>query len=359
MAEAIVAYINDCGGTYARASYGRVARSTATVEECRDLLAETIGVSKAEHIFFTMNATQGANTLLKGLRLKDCRVLVSPLEHNAVMRPLQFLADNFGVNIELLPADRSGKINVEQLSDIDKTNVGLIVVNHRSNVNGTIQPIEQIAAWADQIPVMLDATQSIGYCDLSIDRWNIDYMIFTAHKGLLGPTGVGGFYAKNPDNVDVYTHGGTGSRSDSFLMPDLYPDRFEAGTPNMAGIVGLLGAMRNRPQAQHTFDDFCKCIARLQKIEGITIHASQTPDNPHAQAELFSITHSAIGPSQLCASIYDGFGCEVRQGLHCAPLAHRTIGTYPHGTVRISLSPYHTVEDIAYLCSSIETICRS
>lgn len=360
VAISVASYINDCGGTYSRAAYGRVFESTSMVEQCRDLLAETLGIADGSHLFFTLNATQSANTIIKGLdacRTRGCRVLVSPLEHNAVMRPLQHLVDTCGITIEVLPADSCGRIDIEQLKSVDRTNIALVVVNHSSNVNGVVQPIEQIGLWCDNIPLMVDATQSAGYQILEFDRWKIDYAIFTAHKGLLAPTGIGGFYARTPDKIAPLMHGGTGSRSDSYLMPDQYPDRFEAGTPNLAGIAGLLAALNNRPESAHAFSDFCNCIDRLRAVKGLNVHSSLTPHDHATQTELFSITNTHIAPSELAYTLYSDHDCETRQGLHCSPLAHRTLGTFPDGTVRISLSPYHTPQDIDHLCQAIERIC--
>lgn len=353
VADAVSAYIRECGGTYGRASYSRVFQATSIVEQCRDGIARIIGAAKCENVFFTMNATQGANTVLKGLGLHDCRVLVSPLEHNAVMRPLQYLADNNGVVVEVLPSDECGRVDVKRLNDVDLGGVALIVVNHQSNVNGVIQPVAEIAAWSGVVPVMIDASQSIGYGDIKVDEWGVDYLVFTGHKGLLAPTGTGGFFARNPNKINTYIHGGTGSKSDSYQMPDIYPDRFEAGTPNIAGLVGLAAALENRPKPLHGFDDFCNCVNTLRQTPGVTVYASVESCRQDMQAEVFSFTHSKYSTSELCDLLYRNHGCEIRAGLHCSPLAHKTLGTLPEGALRLSFSPFHTPEDITTLTNAI------
>lgn len=342
VAEAIADYITNCGGSYGRVATHRTLHSSTMVEHCRDLMALRLGVADADHIFFTLNATMAANTLLKGLNLS--KALVSPMEHNAIMRPLVAL----GVEIVQLPSDSSGMIDLTQ--DIDTDGVSLVIINLQSNVNGVRQPIEDIAEWAKihDLPLMVDTSQSLGW----LTGVDVDYVIFTGHKGLYGVTGVGGFYAKNPDSVTPLLYGGTGSRSESYLMPEIYPDRFEAGTPNITGIVALKAALENPPEPQHTHNEF---LQMLDDINGYQLHVSSHRD---CQGELFSITHRHMKPSEIAQRLYSEFGIETRSGLHCSPMAHRTLGTFPHGTVRFSMSPYHTIADLQHLSNSLTKICK-
>lgn len=361
VAEAITQFITEVGGTYGRASYPRIVATTAMIEQCRDLIAAELGVGDPSKVFFTQNATSASNTILKGLALGGSRVLVSPMEHNAVIRPLQHLMRSENIVVELLPHNESGKVDCHALSQMDMNNVSLIIVNHQSNVSGLIQPIEQIVASAQSVAVMVDMSQSLGATPSHLETWGASYAIFTGHKSLLGPTGVGGFYALEPDTVATAIYGGTGSRSDSYLMPESYPDRFEAGTPNTVSIAGLAAALENKPQPQHTFDDFGRLIRSVAALDGITLHCA-TPLNEidaTTQSELFSITHNRFSPSTICRMLVEQYGIETRQGLHCAPLAHRTLGTFPDGTLRIAPSPYHTPEDFATLCQALKSIiCR-
>ncbi|MEG1935334.1 MAG: aminotransferase class V-fold PLP-dependent enzyme, partial [Rikenellaceae bacterium] len=186
------------------------------------------------------------------------------------------------------------------------------------------------------------------------DIYPADYIIFTGHKALYGSAGIGGFYARDITSISPYLYGGTGSNSDSYEMPDYAPDKFEAGTANIIGIEMLLAALQNRPEPQHTKEDFLEVLARIEKIDGIVLYRS---NDLKMQAELFSIQHIRINVSDLAQSIYDNYGFEVRKGLHCAPLAHKTLGTFSEGTVRFSLSAYHTAEDLNYLCNSLEELC--
>lgn len=345
--QAAISYLRR-GGNYGRASYARAVENVRMVESCRDMLGKFLGLN-GDNIIFTKNATEASNVVLSSLDLKGKRVLVSPLEHNAVMRVLH----NIGADIEVMEWLLDGTINTKWLRErCKKGDVQLLCVNHVSNVNGVVQPLKSVSEIAEScsVPLFVDASQSVGVCDVV----EADYLIFTAHKSLYGCVGVGGFYARDLDSVKSFVYGGTGSNSDSFEMPDFAPDKFEAGTSNIIGIEMLLAALQNRPKPNHSTDDFLDVLESIRKIDGITLYCAQ---NSQMQAELFSITHSRMSVSSFAQRLYDSYGFEVRKGLHCAPLAHKTLGSFGDGTVRFSLSAYHTVEDLRYLRSSIEELC--
>lgn len=350
VADAIHHYLTHMGGTYGRSAYQRVYEATAMVETCRDALAHRMGTARAENIAFCSNATMAINTVIKGLPLTGKRVWVSPMEHNAVMRPLWELAKHGIINIHTLPAWPDGTININALSNIDLSNTGLIVVNHQSNVNGIIQPVETIAQWAGKVPLLVDGSQSVGHLPIHLDQWGIDYFAFTGHKGLLGPSGTGGFFAKHPETLVPLIHGGTGSRSDSYDMPLDVPDRFQAGTPNITGICGLLAALQHFPQPRHTHADLLHLMNAIAQLPGYKVWGA---NNPIEQGALFSITHHRMTPSDMADKLYRHFDIEVRQGLHCAPAAHRHLGSFPNGTLRIAPSPYHTSDDLEFLLKSL------
>ncbi|GAO30299.1 aminotransferase class V-fold PLP-dependent enzyme [Geofilum rubicundum] len=353
VAEAISRYLKDGGGTYGRAAYGRAYEATVLVEECRDKLAELMGGSNSAQIAFTANSTTAINTIIKGLSLRGKRVLVSPLEHNAVMRPLLFLKETEGVAIEMLKTHSDGVIDIEALDLITRSNIGLVVINHQSNVSGVVQPVSDICKWAADIPVLIDGSQSVGHIPLHLEEWGVDYFAFTGHKGLLGPTGVGGFYAREPGNITPLIHGGTGSASDSFEMPAFVPDKYQAGTPNIVGIVGLLAALNNVPQPMTTSADLRKGIQSVASLKGFKVLCASSE---HEQGGSFSFTHAELSPSQLARELYDKYGLEVRSGLHCAPAAHRFYSTFPQGSTRIALSAYHFPDDLVYLFGALKEI---
>lgn len=352
--EAIHAFIDQMGGTYGRGATQRIRQSTAMVEKCRDHLARRIGLAVPEHLFFTSNATSAANTLLMGLGLSG-EVWVSGLEHNAVMRPLYALQQKNKIRIRVLPSGKDGRIDCEVVKQLSQAEVSLVVINHQSNVNGVIQPIAQLKELCSALPVMVDATQSLGYIPVEVDKWKIDFLFFTGHKGLLGPTGTGGFFARRPDELSPLLYGGTGSWAESYEMPPFYPERFEAGTPNLAGISGLLAAMEHSPKQGYTHADLIDWMDRLEKINGIQLLRAS---DSRYQGALFSLVHDQLPIDRIAYLLEVEYGIETRSGLHCAPLAHRTLDTFPTGTLRISLSPYHTKADMELFYASLAAICK-
>lgn len=349
----ITSYLQNQGGTYGRAAYQRVLETARMVENCRDRLAYLFGISNSENICFCANATIGINTILKGIDLRHPRILISPLEHNAVMRPLMELKKKQNLSIETLPACSDGSIDVKRISETTFHQAGLIIVNHQSNVSGVIQPIDQITKFKGKVPLLLDVSQSAGHIPILTDQWQVDYLAFTGHKGLMGPTGIGGFYSKDPDNLNPLVLGGTGSNSDSYEMPSFLPDKFEAGTPNITGIIGLLGAITNLPEPAYSQADLISLINRISSLNGITLLKAQESSR---QGHLFSFYHSSIKPSVLARRLYEDYGIEVRSGLHCSPAAHQHYGSFPEGSVRVALSPYHTPADLDYFFYSLTEI---
>ncbi len=260
VAEYISRYLNETGGTYGRAAYERTMNVSRVVEECREMLGDFMGTQDYGNIAFTQNATHAINVILQGLNLKDAHILISPLEHNSTGRTVHMLKDKYGIEYDILPCYPDGQIKTDEIKKHIKANTKLLVICHESNVNGLIQPVEEIKKQAGEIPVMIDATQSLGNTPVKIDEWNIDYLAFTGHKALLGPTGTGGFYVKHPETISPFIYGGTGSFSEHLEMPPFLPDKFEAGTPNIVGIYGLLGALKHMPETCHTKDDIKELI---------------------------------------------------------------------------------------------------
>jgi len=320
------------------------------------MIATVMGIKDAEKICFSSNATTGLNAIFSGLDLqKGSRVWVSALEHNAVMRPLWHLQQTVGIGINTLPSLEDGCIDVEKLEKLSADEVDWLVINHLSNVNGVIQPMDKIAILAKSKgwKIILDSSQSLGEIDVKASEWDLDFIAFTGHKSLLGPTGTGGFYCKDTSLLQPTVFGGTGSMSDSYEMPLELPDRFQAGTPNVVGIVGLLAALENKPDPQHTPKDFLDCMNSIERLPGVHIYGAA---HAEGQGELFSLTHESLSPAALAQGMYDKYGIETRSGLHCAPLAHRTLGTFPTGTLRISLSCYHTKDDLEYLLKAMTDV---
>ncbi|WP_281646531.1 aminotransferase class V-fold PLP-dependent enzyme [Parendozoicomonas sp. Alg238-R29] len=357
VAEAISHYLMEVGGNYGRSAHSRALKSGTTVEQCRDRLAEIMDISLVEHLCFASNATHAANVILQGLSFKKgAEVLISPVEHNACARPLKMLEEQGHIKLVTLPAGPDGRIIPNEIPALINSHTALAVINHQSNVNGVIQPVADIRKAADYLPIMLDASQSLGKTPVRVDEWMLDYVIFTGHKSLLGPTGTGGLYIRHPDRVEPLVLGGTGSNSEHLSMPLQMPDRFEAGTPNIAGIFGLLAALDNRPEPAHSHDDFLKLLDNIESIPGYSILRTENTDN---QGEVISLNHSKMDAGTLAWELSSRFNIESRSGLHCAPSAHQHLGTFPHGTCRLTPSPYHTPEDFEYLLGALREVSQS
>ena len=349
----ITRYLNEVGGPYGRSAYGRALETSRAVEETREAVARLLGVKDAGRILFTAGATSAINTVVRGLDLHDGQILAGPMEHNALTRPLEALRKTRNLEIKILPSLPDGRVDLKAAGELDFSKVLLAAVNHMSNINGVLQPVSEIKRLLGEIPVLVDAAQSAGHVPICTDEWNIDFLAFTGHKGMLGPTGTGGFFLKEGIDLQPLIRGGTGSRSESWDTPDFLPDRFEAGTPNVAGLFGLRAAIEHAPRPAHTPEDFTQLLTEAGTIPGLRVYAASSREY---QAELFSIVSTVMDASELGRRLYEKHGIETRVGLHCAPLAHRSLGTFPDGTVRIAPGPYHTSEDFADLLTALRSV---
>jgi len=350
VAAAMARYLNEVGGSYGRSAYSRAFDVARSVERTRDRLAERMGVRDADQVVFAPNATYAINLVLRSLLRRGGRVLISPLEHNAVVRPLAAFASQYGGSFELLPHRADGRIDTSRIEGLVTPDTVLAVVNHQGNVNGVIQPLAEIKERLGTVPLLVDASQSFGSIPLCVDDWNIDFLAFTGHKALLGPTGIGGLYLRNPAEVEPLVYGGTGSASESFQMPDFMPDRFEAGTLNIAGIYGLLAALEEPKVSRHTREEYRRFIDDLKSLPSLEVLCA---DRFEDQGDVFSLLQPDGDPATLGRTLFDQFGIETRVGLHCAPLAHQTLGTFPRGTVRFGVSSYHSADDFFYVTEAI------
>lgn len=355
VAAAMSRYLNEVGGSYGRSAYSRAFDVARTVETTRDRLAERMGVRDAEHVVFAANATHAINLVLQSVLRRGGRVLISPLEHNAVTRPLAAFAARCGASFEQLPHFADGRVDPDRIEELITPDTVLAVINHQSNVNGVIQPLAEIRRRLGAVPLLVDASQSFGSIPLAVDDWQVDFLAFTGHKALLGPTGIGGLYLRNPAAIEPLIYGGTGSSSESFDMPDFLPDRYEAGTLNIAGIFGLLAALDDPPASRHSREEFRRFIEELQSIPSLRVLCAERFQD---QGDVVSFVQAGRDPATLGHMLFDRFGIETRVGLHCAPLAHQTLGTFPTGTVRVGVSLYHSAADFSYLTEAIRECIR-
>jgi len=354
LAEATRYYLEEIGGNYGRSYSARSVEVARKVLECREQLCKLLGTAEPETICFTLNATHALNIILHGLIPENGKVLISPLEHNAVARPLEILKKSRNIKTVILPAASDGRILPGEIKPALLQGATAVIVCHMSNVNGLIQPLEEIKKVIGPVPLVVDASQSAGETIIEADRMGIDILAFTGHKGLMGPTGTGGFFIRDPELLKTVFGGGTGSRSDSTEMPGFLPDKFEAGTPNLAGIYGLSAALGSPVKKRHSHHDFLRLLEKIRRLDSYRILSADRTDE---QGGLFSLVHHRLSSSELSEHLYENFGIETRSGLHCAPLAHSYLGTMPGGTCRISTSAFHTPEDLDYLFSALKKLC--
>ena len=301
---------------------------------------------------------------LKGSLKPGDHVLISSIEHNSIVRPLRFL-EGSGVEIGVIPVNtKDFSVSPDDLRKSIKKNTKMIAVLHASNVIGSIQPIEEIGKVAKEkgILFLVDAAQTAGIYDIDVQKMNIDFLAFAGHKGLMGPMGTGGLYiGDRGQGIEPLRHGGTGTSSKLETQPDSMPDRFETGTPNTPGIAGLLASVRfilkkgSGKIQKHTKQLTSKLLEGLNEIKKIEIYG---PNNAEKQTAVVSFSINGMEPSVVGARLEKEFGIIVRTGLHCSPLCHKTIGTFPKGTVRISAGYFNTEKDIRAAIEAVSIIAR-
>ena len=334
--------------------------SARIVYETRCQLAHLLGIERSENLVFTRGCTEGINLVLKGWLKPGDRVLVSPMEHNAVMRPLARLVRERSLIVDSLPADPLGRIDPDAarrcLSD-GRKEPALVVVQHASNVNGTVQDIAAIKSVFAATPVLVDAAQTAGVLPIAVSQWGVDFLAASVHKGLLGPTGVGVVYVSPGLDVAPLIEGGTGSRSEFVEQPDFRPDRFEAGTLNLHGIAGACGALAGQPERGLLGSEKQQLAGQL--IEGLSGLRGVTVDSPlDGSALCVSFSVAGFPAEKVAVGLEREFGLLGRPGLHCAPAAHQHLGTFPQGSMRLSPGWGNTARDIEAAVQAIAHITR-
>ena len=333
--------------------------SARIVFETRERLAELFGIERSEDLIFVRGCTEGLNLVLKGFLKPGDRVAVSPMEHNSVMRPLMRLVRERGISVQTLPADPLGRIDTEAAGQLGgQSPPDLVAVQHASNVNGEVQDLAAIRCAFPDSPVLVDAAQTAGVLPLDVAKLGIDFLAASVHKGLLGPTGVGVCYISPRHDVLPLMEGGTGSNSESTEHPDFRPDRYEAGTLNLHGIAGTCGAMigvDERGLLGERKQRLTKIlIDGLDGIPGLTVHSPKD-----GTALCVSFTADKLRPEEVAVRLEREYGVLCRPGLHCAPNAHRHLGTLPEGTVRLSPGWGNMETEIETALVGVETIATS
>ena len=362
MADAIYDYIINVGGNSGRGNYSNSYESNKLILLTREKIADFFNYNKSENVIFTNNITSSLNILIKGILKQNDHVISTTLEHNSVLRPLFECSNLLNVNVDLVNSSKDGFINPIDIKNKINKNTKLVIISHASNVVGSIQNIEEIGAICKEnnIFFIIDTAQTAGMIKVDMQRCNANAIAFTGHKSLLGPQGIGGFIIDDSlnDECSSILSGGTGSLSHSLNQPNFLPDKFECGTLNSPGIVGLSNSIDfiNKEGLETIYSKNFYLRSKLYEgmlnIDGIKLYGN-TDFSKYTTC--ISFNYKNFDPAEV-SYFLECNGIKTRSGLHCAPLAHKSIGSYPGGTIRFSLGYFNTEEEIDYTLSILNNI---
>ncbi len=354
------------GGNPGRSGHRLSIAAAREVYNAREDIASFFNVADPLRLIFTSNATHAINVALRGLLKPGDHVVTSSIEHNAVMRPLRSL-EKQGVHLSIVPCAADGSLDVRDVVRVMNSRTRLVAITHASNVMGTILPIAEVASVAHKAGALLlvDSAQTAGTIPIDMPAMGIDFLAFTGHKELQGPPGIGGLAIG--DNVDIseiepVMRGGTGSHSESEEQPDDLPDKFESGTLNLVGIAGLhAGIQWVKDRGIDTIRAHLKeltlaLINGLSELPEIKVYGPLDTNSTVAVIS-FSVHHKRV--SEVGLKLDEEYGILCRVGLHCAPAAHKTMGSFPEGTVRLAPGVFTTMDDISTTIRAIEQVIHS
>ena len=365
VAQAMVQFLNEVGGSPGRSAHRQAIASGRVVYAAREAVAELLHAPDPLRVAFGLNATEALNLALHGLLRPGDHVVTSSMEHNSVMRPLRAL-ERTGIALTVVGCSPEGFLDPAGIAAGLRDNTAMIVLNHASNVTGTLMPVREVASIARQHGALLlvDAAQTAGAYPIDVQADGIDLLAFTGHKSLYGPMGTGGLLIG--DRVDAarmepLRQGGTGSRSEREEQPDFLPDMCESGTPNAVGLAGLLAGLRwvmarGVPAIRaHEVELTQRLIDGLQRIEGVTVYG---PLDAEVQTATVSFRIAGLSVSEVGLRLDEQHAIMCRVGLHCAPAAHRSIGTFPEGTVRFGLGAFNTEQEVDAALAAVSELAE-
>jgi len=350
--EAMENYFFHMGGSTGRSGHKMAMEASELVFNTREHLAQLFNIKDSARIVFTKNVTESLNLAINGFLDEGDRVVTTSLEHNSVMRPLRYLEQDRKIKISVVQANQEGMVDPSAFEDIlKKEKTKLVIVNHASNVTGALAPVRTISEIAHRYGshILVDAAQTAGAYPIDVAADSIDMLAFTGHKALLGPQGTGGLYIKEGIKITPLMRGGTGSSSEKEIQPDFMPDMLESGTLNVIGLAGLDAALKYiieqgvskiRKEEMELTELF---IEEAKKIKGVKLYG---PVDIKNRVSVVSFNISGYTPSEIAYILDKDFDIACRPGLHCAPSAHKTIGTFPQGTVRFAFGCFNKAEEI-------------
>ena len=371
--KAVYDYMTKLGTNVNRGGYATAYDTESVVFECRELIGALFHAPDYKNVVFTRNITESLNVVLKGLLHSGDHVIVSSMEHNAVMRPIRQL-EKKGVSFTRAQCESDGSLKPEKLFACLRPDTKAVVMTHASNVFGTMLPIQEVGAFCKEngLVFILDSAQTAGVFPIDMEKMHIDILCFTGHKGLLGPQGIGGFILRDELvlKIEPLISGGTGSLSNVETVPEFMPDRFEAGTPNLPGIFGLHAALNWLRKlgekslsaelftTEHCFsaalekisehelqltEEFLTLLEPLEKEAKLKIIGKKDTEMRTGVVSIQTLTREL---SDTAFQLDTRYGIMTRVGLHCAPSAHKTMGTFPTGTIRFSFGFANTDKEV-------------
>jgi len=353
-------YFGDAGGNPGRSGHRMSVAAARVVENAREGLAELLHASDPSRLVFTQNATHALNLALYGLLRPGDHVVTTSLEHNSVMRPLRHL-ETLGVDLTVVDCTQDAMLDLNSVRRALRPATRLLVTTHGSNVVGTLIPVGALAALVRELNVLylVDASQTVGAIPIDVQEMGLDLLAFSGHKGLLGPTGTGGLYIREGVILSPLMRGGTGSDSANQTQPEFLPDAYESGTLNVAGIAGLgagvrflleIGIEAVQTHERKLVEQF---LAGASEISGITLYG---PGDASLRCGVVSFNVAGAMPSEVGLILDESFGIMARTGLHCAPSAHRTLRTFPTGTVRFGFGWFNTPAEVEVALDALREI---
>ena len=362
--ESVYQAVDQClrtrGANPGRGGHGMARAASLLLYETREALAELFGIADANQLVFTYNATDAISMAVMGLADPGDSIVTTSMEHNAVARTLR-LAQSRGVTIHVVPCDSTGQLDMQAMAAAIREKPKAVVMTHASNVTGTVMPVAEVGKLtkAQGVALMVDAAQTAGVEDIHVADMGIDILAFSGHKGLLGPQGTGGLYIHEAITVRPLRVGGTGSLSESDLQPEFMPDSLESGTPNTPGIAGLNAGVQFILQTGQTairakeMELTGQLLAGLQAIPAASVYGRL---ELLGRTAVVSFTLKGQDSGQIAHLLDQQYAIACRSGLHCAPWAHKTIGTLKTGTVRLSPGYFNTQQEIEQALAAIREI---
>lgn len=366
VAGSMINFMNNIGANPGRSGHKLSIKASRIVYDTREIIAQMFGASDPVQVVFTNNVTDALNLALWGICRAQDHIITSSMEHNSIMRPLRAL-EKKGIELTVVPCSREGELDPADIKKSIKSNTKMIALLHSSNVTGTIMPITEIGqiARSAKLVFLVDSAQTAGAIPIDMEKNKIDLLGFTGHKALYGPTGTGGLVIGGRVDISEFhpiKMGGTGSLSDEEEQPSFLPDKFESGTLNTVGLSGLKASLlwlleKGIDNIKHKKEELTNyLVEELCSLPEVTVYGTRKACK---MTSTVSFNIKGILPSDAAFKLDKDFNIYCRVGLHCAPAAHKTIGTFPQGTIRFGLGFFNTKKQINYAVSALKKIIKN